>query len=103
MNMKREDAVNRVLTSLEGIQRAEAPKHGFSKIQQKLAQQKTISIKEESTGKAWMWIAASLALVLTSNIWVISNRMNTESTSSNVEIVSEYPQLISDFNLYDNE
>ncbi|GAA0877194.1 hypothetical protein GCM10009119_01620 [Algoriphagus jejuensis] len=103
MNMKREDQVKRVLDSLDGIQRAEAPKEGFSKIQQRLAGQRTLPLREESSGRGWLWIAASLALVLCSNIWVVSTQWTTETAPANVETYSEYPQLITDFNLYDHE
>lgn len=103
MTMKNEDPVDRILNSLEGIRSVDAPRASFQKIQQKLGAQKTASISMESAGKGWMWIAASLALVLCSNIWLISDRLDSGFSSEPVEIVSEYPALTSDFNLYDYE
>ncbi|MFZ1808423.1 MAG: hypothetical protein WAU36_14425 [Cyclobacteriaceae bacterium] len=100
--MKQEKRVTEILNSLEGIQKAKVPHSGFAKIQQKLAdQRKQEPIINEQSGYGWMKIAAVIALVIASNIWAVSNYLGSESMAS-VE-VSSYAQLMTDFNLYENE
>lgn len=100
--MKRENRVTEIMNSLEGIQKAKTPRDGFAKIQQRLAdQRKQQRSVEHQAGFGWMKIAAVIALVIASNIWAVSNYW-----TSNNKIATEsgsYAQLMTDFNLYDNE
>ncbi|WP_424961308.1 hypothetical protein [Ekhidna sp.] len=97
MDMEQENRINKAMESLEGIQRAKAPADGFEKIQQKLADQR---MRQQQPARSWMKVAAVVALVVCSNAWAISNYLTSESTT--IED-SNYPQLMSDFNLYDYE
>jgi len=98
--MKPENRGKEIMNSLEGIQRAKAPRDSFAKIQQRLADQRKQqpSIKQQSS-YGWMKIAAVIALVIISNIWAVSNFMSSNTS----ETPGNYTQLIADFNLYENE
>lgn len=100
--MKQENRVTEIMNSLEGIQKAKAPRDGFAKIQQKLAHQREqqFPIKQQ-TGYGWMKIAAVIALVIASNIWAVSNYWTSDSMTATE--TGSYAQLMTDFNLYDNE
>lgn len=100
--MKQETRLTEVMNSLEGIQKAKAPHDSFAKIQQKLADQRKRQppIKQQLS-YGWMKIAAVIALVITSNIWAVSNYMKSDNSTS--EESSNYAQIVSDFNLYENE
>jgi ribosome-interacting GTPase 1 len=99
--MKQEKRVTEIMNSLEGVQKAKAPHDGFAKIQQKLAdQRKQLPPIKQQVGYGWMKIAAVIALVIISNIWAVSNFM---SSNINSEISGNYTQIITDFNLYENE
>ncbi|MEQ9100079.1 MAG: hypothetical protein RIF40_13065 [Imperialibacter sp.] len=100
--MNQKNRATEIMNSLEGIQRAKAPHDGFAKIQQKLAEQrKQQPLTKQQAGNEWIKIAAVIALVVCSNIWAVSNYLGS-NTSTSVE-TSGYPQIMSDFNLYDNE
>lgn len=102
MSMKKEDHVNRSMNSLEGMQRAKAPQDTFSKIQQKLADQRKLQRSaEQQTSNGWMKIAAVITLVVASNIWAVSNYWESDNMTTTESY--GYAQLITDFNLYDNE
>ena len=99
---KPEDRVKKVLNSLEGVQKAKAPHDGFSKIQQRLAAQRQgTELGHQSSRRAWIKVAAVIALVVSSNIWVVSNYLSSQEFSS--EESSSYPQVVSNYNLYDDE
>ncbi|WP_420318545.1 hypothetical protein [Ekhidna sp.] len=95
--MEQENRINKAMESLEGIQRAKVPADGFEKIQQKLADQRK---QQQQPAGSWMKVAAVVALVVCSNVWAISNYLTSESTATED---TNYPQLMTDFNLYDNE
>ncbi len=102
MNMKEEDPINRALDSLKGIQRAKAPSQTFAKIQQKLADQRANKgIADPQPNYAWIRVAAAMALLVASNIWAVSNYWVSDSNTATES--GGYAQLMTDFNLYDNE
>jgi len=96
MNMEQENRITKAMNSLDGIQRAKAPVDGFAKIQQKLADQR----KQQQPAASWMKVAAVVALVVCSNVWAVSNYLAYESVTTED---SSYPELMTDFNLYDYE
>lgn len=104
MNMKPKNRVTEVMNSLEGIQAAKAPADTFAKIQQKLADQRKHQppIKMQSS-YGWMKMAAVIALVVSSNIWAVSNYWVSESIASETSEISDNYSLMTDFNLYENE
>ncbi len=100
--MKQENRVNEVMNSLEGIQKAKAPHDGFAKIQQKLAEQR----KQQTTIRrqpqhGWMKMAAVISLVVCANIWAVTNYWQSDTMVSDNS--GSYPQIVSDYNLYENE
>lgn len=102
MNMEPEKHVQEIMNSLEGMQKAKSPTNGFVKIQQKLANQRLgqSSIKQDSS-QDWIKIAAVIMLLITSNIWAVSNYLVVSNSSSLT--TQSYPQITTDFNLYKNE
>ncbi|MEP1034782.1 hypothetical protein [Ekhidna sp.] len=99
MDMEQENRITEAMNSLDGIQGAKAPADGFAKIQQKLANHRMQ--KEQHPVGSWMKVAAVVALVICSNVWAVSNYWTSESVAT--EDSSSYPQLMTDFNLYDYE
>ncbi|MEP0985421.1 hypothetical protein [Ekhidna sp.] len=98
MDMEQEKRITKAMNSLDSIQRAKAPTYGFAKIQQKLADQR---MKQQQPAGSWMKVAAVVALVVCSNVWAVSNYLSSENVTT--EDSSSYPQLMTDFNLYDYE
>lgn len=101
MNMERKNRIEEVMNSLEGIQKAKAPRDGFAKIQQKLANQRREQPTLSKPDYGWMKVAAVIALVVCSNVWAVSNYWGADRATS--ADASAYPQLVTDFNLYENE
>jgi len=102
MNMKEEDPIDRALGSLQDIQRAKAPSQAFAKIQQKLADQRANKgMVDPQPSYAWMRVAAAMALLVASNIWAVTNYWAPDSNTTTAS--GGYVQLMTDFNLYDNE
>ncbi len=83
------------MNSLEGMERAQPPEDTFLKIQQ------TISNRKVKDRKQWMSIAATIALIICTNIYVVSDYFNGSSTTS--ETTSSYTPVVSNFNIYANE
>ena len=102
MSMKQEKRVSEVMNSLKGIQRAKAPNNSITIIQAKLAEQRKEqqTIKKQS-GFEWLKVAAVIGLLVCSNIWAVSSYWKSEGLSAGSS--SGYPQLMTDFNLYENE
>ncbi|RIJ42897.1 hypothetical protein [Pontibacter oryzae] len=94
--MKQDKRVAKVMNSLEGIQRAKAPHDGFAKIRQNLADQRQ---QEQTAAYGWMKVAAVIAFVVTSNVWAVTNFLQT-GTAPSAETGS-YTQITTDFNLYE--
>ncbi len=92
------DWKEKILTSIEGIERAEAPVRVFEKIQQKIQAQK---IRERKLNQMqWLAAAASVALVIVGNvIFIISYQDQPEDLPQS----KPYSELVSDFNIYSNE
>ena len=101
MNMERKHRVTEVMNSLEGIQKAKAPRDGFAKIQQKLADQRRAQPTISKPDYGWMKVAAVIALVVCSNIWAVANYWASDQATSTD--AGSYPQIVTDFNLYENE
>ncbi|MDF9799317.1 hypothetical protein OKW21_004580 [Catalinimonas alkaloidigena] len=100
--MKQEDRVKKAMDSLDGIQRAKAPEQTFAKIQKKLAdQRKEKAARHQPSRFAWVKVAAVIAMVLCSNIWAVTNYLASESMTA--EERGDYSQIVTDFNLYENE
>ena len=99
--MRSEDWTNKVLNSLEGIERAKAPEGGFGTVKQKIADQKH---DEESSKRLTMSVlirlAAMITIILSINVWAISNYLEggIESTDA-----TTYSQITTDYNLYEDE
>jgi len=100
MNMKREDRVSGIMTSLDEIKRAKAPKDSFAKIQQRLADQRKQANTAQGANLNWMKIAAVITLILASNTWVVSNYFSTTQMPTDS---TNYPQIVANFNLYEDE
>lgn len=94
MNMKKEDDLNRILNSLQGIKRAKAPNGAFNGIQQKLADQRKEQPKPE---RSWLGVAAVILIIVCSNAVVIAKYYGEESTTTSQ---MESSELITDLNLY---
>ena len=103
MSMKKENRVLEVLDSLEGIERARAPEDGFTKIQQKIAKQRPGDIIGESSTKSndWLKVAATVTLLICFNAAVVTNYLYPEDSVTNE--ISDYTQLLTDFDLYSGE
>jgi hypothetical protein len=89
---------DKVLASIEGIERASAPENAFEKIQQKIQVQKIEERKLSPMQR--LAAAASVALVIAGNVlFIISYQNNSEEIAQ----ADSYSELISDFNIYSNE
>ena len=95
MSMNKKDRIEKIMHSVGGMQSAKAPAGTFSKIQQKLADQRK---EQERSSYRWLGVAAVILLVICSNVIIVSNYYSNESRSWQ----GDYLQLTSDFNLYEN-
>ncbi|MFT4856585.1 MAG: hypothetical protein ACI9UV_002375 [Algoriphagus sp.] len=96
--MKMDNRIDKVLASIEGIERAQAPAGAFDKIQQKILAQK---IEERKLNPLqWLGAAAAIALIVVGNFIFITSYQNQEAELPQSKIYSE---LISDFNIYADE
>lgn len=102
MSMKKEKRIEEVMNSLEGFQKPKVPQNGFRKIQQELADQRQQQpqIKQPSR-YGWIKVAAVIALVLCSNIWVVSEYLTSDEGAASE--AGGYSQITNDFNLYEYE
>lgn len=101
--MERENRVDKVMSSLEGMERADAPRGSFAGIQQRLAaqrQEQPAIAQEDRFG--WLKVAAVTALIVCANAWAVTNFLGTANDDRPV-VSSGYSQLMTDFNLYENE
>ncbi|MBU2914089.1 MULTISPECIES: hypothetical protein [Reichenbachiella] len=101
MNMDKDNRINEIMNSLEGIQRAKAPAGGFAQIQQRLVNDHQANVTQAKSGFGWMKVAAVVAMVISMNIWAVSNYFDSYSAGTNN--TDGYSQLITDFNLYGDE
>ena len=88
MNMIKESRLDRVMNSLEGMEQAQVPDHVYSNIRRTLAEQQE---SVNSSGYQWLAVAAVIALVICSNLFVISKHVNAELPS---EVQSDYSLTI---------
>ena len=75
MNMKEESRIDKVMNSLEGVERAAVPDHVFSNIKGSLTDQQETT---NGSGYQWLAVAAVIVLVVCSNLLMISNSINIE-------------------------
>lgn len=100
--MKQHNRINKVLNSLDGMQRAKAPGDGFAKIQQRLAEQRMQqAMARPDTGFEWIKVAAAVALVVIVNIWAVANFITSDTKAAPKS--GNYAELTTDLNLYRNE
>ncbi|GEM_PF-1851772 len=96
--MKMGNRIDKVLASIEGIERAQAPAGAFEKIQQKILVQK---IEERKLNPMqWLAAASAIALIVVGNFIFITSYRNQEAELPQSKTYSE---LISNFNIYDDE
>ncbi len=88
-----EDWKNKVINSLDGIERAEPRKDVFLKIQAKIHGQK-------SQSRQWIAIAATISMVVCANVYLL---LNYNSTTSPTVDKTEYQSLVTNYNIYGNE
>ncbi|WP_296705679.1 hypothetical protein, partial [Algoriphagus sp.] len=88
----------KIITSIDGLERAQPPVGAFEKIQQKIQVQK--AAKKKLNTIEWIAAAASIALILTGNILFISSYQNDPVTPSQTE---SYIQFSTDYNIYSDE
>ena len=82
--------IDDVLDSIEGIQRANAPESLFAAIEQHI----DANVKRVIPIRTVMAAAASIMLLLSVNVYLLSNTSNAESLSnSDMKSVIEYYEL----------
>jgi len=84
---------NDIMNSLDGIQKAQPPSDTFSKIQRKIRHKPN---NNETNPTHWWAIAATISFVILCNVYIISTHSEQTPTAD----VSNYPSLITDYNLY---
>ncbi len=92
-----EEWKDKVMDSLTGLERAKPPVDGFQGIQRKLAHR---SKNGDGNRRQWMAVAAVILMVISSNVILVTNYLKSDQQSS---ITSEYPEMITSYNLYENE
>ena len=90
-----------IINSLEGIQRAKAPKGSFLKIQEKLSKQQEHTPSTTINSMSLLRIAAVITLMICTNIWVVIRQSQDEQVVG--EIDENYSSITMDFNIYDYE
>ena len=88
------DWKDKVIESVNTISRAEPPQDAFDKILNRINDEQV----KTSPNKQWMAIAASLALIIASNIFILTSTRHEISTNNNI-----YEQIISDYNIYSDD
>ena len=84
MNQEEQEKwLDETLNSLEGIQRAPAPPHLLEKALQRAQQRRAIIVPLRSR-QAWA-MAASFALLLTTNVWVCVHAGKTQLSANAAE------------------
>lgn len=93
--MKKEEWKNKVLNSLEGIQRAKPSKEVYLAIENEI-----YTIKRISTIQL-RWAVAAASLILVMNLFVFNLEENSPSSSeASLDNSNEY-ELLSNFTLYE--
>ncbi|WP_339793113.1 hypothetical protein [uncultured Imperialibacter sp.] len=89
-----EDWKDKIMNSLEGLDKAQPPANAFSKIQQKIH---ALPPKKKQRSDNWMAVAAAIVLMVCSNIFFISSYVSSTETNSQLQ---SYTDLISSYNIY---
>ncbi|MEQ9301577.1 MAG: hypothetical protein RIF33_23565 [Cyclobacteriaceae bacterium] len=92
-----EEWKDKVIRSLSGIERAKPPTDGFEGIRRKLAAR---SRPNAEKGGQWMAVAAAILILVSSNALLLTNHSNKQQV---VDTAEAYPEMITSFNIYDNE
>ena len=90
-----EDWKDDILNSIRGLERLEPPEDTFSKIQKKIRNQQP----SQSSGFEWIAVAATITLIVLSNLLFINSYIKQEREAS---IDESYPALVSNYNLYED-
>lgn len=93
--MSEEKWIDDALSSLEDADRAKAPTDVFEDIEQQIAKQQLPKPKYQ-----WMAVAAIILLVVCSNVLLLDNYLQEEEIS---DYPDEYPEVISNYTLYEDE
>jgi len=93
-----ENKKDKILASIEGIEKAQPPFDAFEKIQLKIQTQKQEAIKLSPL--QWISAAASIALIVGGNLFFIISYQVQPATSTDT---GPYSELFSDFNIYADE
>ncbi|MCG8374016.1 MAG: hypothetical protein MI700_10800 [Balneolales bacterium] len=89
---------DKVIGSLEGLERATPPADAFRLIQEKIAHQ---NIEKKSLSRMHVAaVAAAILIAVTTNIFVISN-YDSDAESTGLEEQTEYTSILSNYNLYE--
>ena len=97
MNMDKEKWIEEKLDSLTKMERVKAPEGAFVKIKQRISEQNK---GNSNTGFRWVAVAAVILIAISFNAVIISDYL---SPSEVIESQSDYPYVISEFSLYENE
>lgn len=92
-----EEWKDKVIGSLSGTVRAKPPTDGFEGIRRKLDAR---PLPKDEKGGQWMAVAAAILILISSNALLLTNHLNEQQVVDNSET---YPEMITSFNIYDNE
>lgn len=82
---------DKIMDSLDGLEKASPANDVFANIEQRIHTQKTKYARE------WVAVAAAvLVVVCTNGYFVLTNDSNTTQTVS----ATGYPEIVTDFNIY---
>ncbi|UXX79195.1 hypothetical protein N7E81_17720 [Reichenbachiella carrageenanivorans] len=91
-----EEWKDKIMNSLDGMEKAQPPKDRLQKIQAAIAQQHHISVSPK--GLSWMAVAAVILLVICSNVMVVTHYFDQ---TSNISAFETYVPLTANFNIYE--
>ena len=86
-----------LISSLSGIKRAQPPANGFEGIRRKLAAR---SLTNDDKGGQWLPVAAAILILVSCNVVLLTTQWNIEKV---VDSSEAYPEMITSFNIYDDE
>ena len=90
-----EDWKDDILNSVRGMQKLDPPQDTFSKIQKKIRNQQP----SQGSGFEWVAVAATISIIVLSNLLFINFYLKQGREAS---IDESYPELVSNYNLYEN-
>ncbi|MEO9483676.1 MAG: hypothetical protein ABJG47_09535 [Ekhidna sp.] len=94
--MSEEKWIDDVLNSLEGADHARAPQDAFEGIQQQINDQE----RSQKKNYQWIGVAAVILMVLCANALLLTDYFVSEEVA---EYEQEYPEMISNYTLYEDE